>query len=100
ATWPQDWPALPPPLSASTSPMAFALDYTGRIDFADLAALELQRDATRFDARFRLPAVLAWLDAGATGSLLPPLQGSLSTPRLEIAGATLEGVEVGLDDPG
>ena len=37
---------------------------------------------------------------GATGSLLPPLQGSLSTPRLEIAGATLEGVEVGLDDPG
>lgn len=100
AVWPDTWPVLPVPLAASTSPMPFALDYKGAIDFADLAALELRRDDTRFDARFRLPAVLAWLDADATGSPLPPLQGSLSTPRLEIAGATLEGVEVELDDPG
>ena len=100
AGWPDAWPALPVPLSVSASPMPFALDYKGAIDFADLAALELARDDTRFDARFRLPAVLAWLDAGATGSPLPPLQGNLSTPRLEIAGATLEGIEVELDDPG
>ena len=100
AAWLDTWPALPEPLSASTSPMPFALDYKGGIEFADLAALELRRDDTRFDARFRLPAVLAWLDAGATGSPLPPLQGRLSTPRLEIAGATLEGVELELDDPG
>jgi hypothetical protein len=100
AGWPDTWPALPAPLSASTSPMPFGLDYKGAIDFADLAALQLQRDQTRFDARFRLPAVLAWVDADATGSPLPPLQGNLSTPRLEIAGATLEGVEIELDDPG
>lgn len=100
AGWPEAWPTLPAPLSGSASPMPFALDYKGAIDFVDLAALELQRDATRFDARFRLPAVLAWLDAGATGSPLPPLQGRLATPRLEIAGATLEGLEVELDDPG
>jgi hypothetical protein len=100
AAWPDAWPVLPAPLSASTSPMPFALDYKGAIDFADLASLELQRDDTRFDARFRLPAVLAWLDADATGSPLPPLQGRLSTPRMEIAGATLEGIEVELDDPG
>lgn len=100
AGWPDAWPVLPPPLSASTSPMPFALDYKGAIDFSDLAALELRRDDTRFDARFHLPVVLAWLDAGETGSPLPPLQGSLSTPRMEIAGATLQGVEVELDDPG
>ena len=100
AAWPEAWPALPAPLSASTSPMPFALDYRGTIDFADIAALELQRDTTRFDARFRLPVVLAWLDAGAAGSPLPPLQGRLATPRMEVAGATLEGVEVELDDPG
>ena len=100
AGWPDTWPVLPPPLSASRSPMPFALDYKGAVDFADLASLELRRDDTRFDARFRLPAVLAWLDSDTTGSPLPPLQGSLSTPRLEMAGATLEGVEVELDDPG
>ena len=99
ATWPEAWPALPAPLSTSTSPMPFALDYKGAMDFAEVASLQLRRDASRFDARFRLPDVLAWLDEIATDSPLPPLQGSLSTPRIEIAGATLEGVEVEIDDP-
>jgi hypothetical protein len=88
---------LPAPLDRSTSPLPFALDYAGTPDFADVARLRLARDATRFDARFRLPAVLQWIDAGAA-SPLPPLDGTLSTPRLDIAGAQLEGVEATLDD--
>lgn len=100
AAWPQAWPALPPPLSASKSPMAFALDYAGRTDFSDISALHVRRDDSALDARFRLPVVLDWLDAEAGGSPLPPLQGILRTPRVEIAGALLEGVEVEFDDPG
>ena len=100
AAWPEAWPALPPPLSASSAPMPFALDYKGAIDFADLAALGLRRDATRFDARFRLPAVLAWLEDIAHDTPLPPLQGTLSTPQIDIGGALLEGVEIEVDDPG
>ncbi len=99
AAWPQTWPALPPPLSASTSPMPFALGYAGRVDFSDIAALRLRRDDTALDARFQLPAVLGWIDAGANGSPLPPLQGTLRTPQVEVAGAQLEGVEIELDDP-
>lgn len=99
AAWPDAWPALPAPLSESKSTMPFALDYKGALDFADVASLELQRDATRIDARFRLPEVLAWLDDAATGTPLPPLRGTLSTPRLEVAGAMLEGVQIELDDP-
>ena len=99
AQWPQAWPALPPPLSASKSPMPFALDYAGRVDFSDLAALQVRRDDTALDARFHLPVVLDWIDADAGGSPLPPLQGRLRTPRVEIAGARLEGVEIELDDP-
>ncbi len=99
ARWPQAWPALPPPLSASRSQLTFVLDYVGRLGFIDVASLRLRRDATLFDARFRLPQVQAWLDAGAIGSPLPPLDGRLRTPRLEIAGAQLEGVEVEFDDP-
>ena len=98
AAWPEAWPALPPPLSASTSPLPFALDYAGRIDFSDVISLGLRRDATTFDARFKLPEVVAWVDSNVAGSPLPPLQGHLQTPRLEIAGATLEGVEVDLTD--
>jgi hypothetical protein len=69
------------------------------MDLGDVAALELRRDATRFDARVRVADATAWANAGAGGSLLPPLDGHLSTPRLDIAGATLEEVEVDIDDP-
>lgn len=99
AAWPDAWPALPPPLSASSSPVPFALDYVGRTDFSDIAALQVRRDATRFDARFRLPDVLGWLDRGKAASPLPPLQGTLRTPRVDIAGAELEGVELEFEDP-
>ncbi|MDI1251975.1 hypothetical protein [Thermomonas sp.] len=100
AAWPDVWPALPPPLSVSTSPMPFSLDYVGHVDFSEAASLTLRRDATTFDARFKLPAILDWIDSGMSGSPLPPLTGHLQTPRIEIAGATLESVEVEFkDDP-
>ncbi len=94
ATWPDAWPALPPPLQGSTSPMPFSLGYVGKLDFSDVASLALRRDSTTFDARFKLPVVMDWIEAGVAGSPLPPLQGRLQTARLEIAGATLEGVDV------
>jgi len=99
AEWPDAWPALPAPLAESKSPLRFALDYAGRIDLGDVATLELQRDRTHFDGRFRITDVTAWANAKATGSPLPPLSGNLQTPRLEIAGASLEGVEIEMDDP-
>ncbi len=97
ATWPDTWPALPPPIGQSRSPLPFALRYAGAADLSDVTQLNLRRDATRFDARFRLPAVLQWLGTDAT-SPLPPLDGRLSTPRLEVSGAVIEGVEVEFDD--
>ena len=96
AGWPKDWPALPPPLSVSKSAMPFSLDYKGVTTFSDPVALNLRRDATTMEAYFRLPEVLTWLDAGSTGSPLPPLRGKLSTPRVELDGTTLEGVEIEL----
>lgn len=98
ARWPQAWPALPPPLGQSASPLPLRLDYDGKTDFSDPIALRLQRDQTVFDGRLRLPAVLQWLDASAQGSPLPPLSGRLSTPKIEISGATLEGVEIEIED--
>ena len=97
ADWPAAWPALPAPIGQSRSPLPFALRYDGVPAFEDVASLRLQRDATRFDGRFRLPEVLAWLDQ-ADGSPLPPLAGTLATPELEITGARLEGVEIEFDD--
>lgn len=97
--WPSSWPALPAPVSNSTSPLPFALRYTGQADLSDIAALSLRRDATAFDGRFRLYDVLGWIDQTG-GAPLPPLDGSLRSPKLEISGATLEGVRIVLDDEG
>ncbi|WP_119718686.1 AsmA family protein [Cognatilysobacter tabacisoli] len=96
--WPEAWPALPAPIGQSRSPLPFALAYDGALDFAAPIDLRLQRDATVFDARFRLPVVQAWLDAAPGGTPLPPLRGRLTTPALEIAGARLEGIEIDFED--
>lgn len=98
ATWPEAWPALPPPIGQSASPLPFALRYAGALDASDTARLQLTRDATRFDARFRLPQVLDWLSNFDNGTPLPPLRGRLETPRVEVAGAVLEGVTVEFED--
>jgi len=95
--WPQAWPALPPPLGQSNAALDFQLDYAGKADLSDPVALRTQRDQTRFDGRLRLPQMLAWVDA-KDGSPLPPLSGNLSTPKIEISGAALEGVEVQIED--
>jgi hypothetical protein len=100
ADWPDAWPALPPPLGESDAPLPFALDYLGRSDFSDPTSLRLQRDDTRFDARFRPREVTKWMASTASGSPLPPLSGHLSTPRLEISGAQLDGVEIEIEDAG
>ncbi|MGQ4661385.1 hypothetical protein [Lysobacter sp. F6437] len=98
--WPSAWPTLPPPVGQSDSPLPFVLDYRGAADLSGATALQLRRDATRFDARFHLPRILDWLDQFATGTPLPPLDGTLVTPRLEISGATLEGFEIEFGDGG
>jgi hypothetical protein len=96
--WPDDWPQLPPPLSTSRSPLPFRLDYRGEPDLSTPTALQLSRDDVRFDGRFRLTDISTWMAAG-TGDPLPPLDGHLVAPRLDVAGASLQGVEVTLDDP-
>jgi hypothetical protein len=95
AAWPQAWPALPPPVGESRTPLPLMLRYAGALDLSDDLHLLLRRDTTRFEAKFGLYDVLAWTER-SDGSPLPPLDGRLTTPRLEISGATLEGVEVEL----
>ncbi len=95
--WPDAWPGLPAPIGHSRSPLPFKLRYVGPPELSETVELGLARDAMRFDSRFRLNAVLGWITQSA-GSPIPPLDGTLSAPQLEISGATLEGVRITLDD--
>ncbi|GAB3388042.1 AsmA family protein [Lysobacter fragariae] len=98
AQWPTSWPALPPPIGQSSSPLPFALGYDGASDLSNVTTLKLRRDDTRFDGRFRLPEVLDWISHSAGGAPLPPLSGTLVTPHLEISGARVEGVQIEFGD--
>lgn len=98
--WPAAWPTLPAPVGTSDLPLPFTLAYAGSTGLEDIASLQLRRDDTRFDARLRLPQVLAWFDAFQTGTPLPPLQGHLQSPRIDISGARLQGVDIRFDEPG
>lgn len=97
--WPDAWPVLPVPLSASQSPLAFGLRYHGKADLSEVAALRLLRDDTRFAGRLRVFDVSKWMSPKPPSSPLPPLDGILTTPSLKISGAQLEGVEITFDEP-
>jgi hypothetical protein len=99
AHWPEAWPPLPLPLSASNAPIPFALGYSGATDLSDPARLRLRRDGSAFDGRLRLADFTAWIDEDGRLSPLPPIDGHASIPRMELGGATLHGVEVSVDDP-
>ncbi len=94
AEWPPGWPRLPAPLADSTTALPFTLAYEGQADLSGPAGLRLEHGTARLDARFHLTAVLDWLEHQPDGTPLPPLQGRLSVPRLELPGATLHGVEL------
>lgn len=95
--WPEGWPVLPAPMSASTSPLAYTLVYQGADDFSAPLALTVLRDQTSFEGRFVVADVTTWVNAAAAAPL-PPLVGTLSTPSVEIAGATLEGVRIQIEE--
>jgi hypothetical protein len=94
--WPAGWPALPEPMASSDAAFGYSLGYDGPTDASGPLALQLRRDETLLDTTLVVPELMAWLDAGAANPL-PPLSGELQTPRLEIGGATLEGVRITLD---
>jgi hypothetical protein len=95
--WPKQWPQLPSPLDRPDSPLPFRMTYSGKPDFSAQATLQLSRDDAHFDGRFHPTDVIGWASAGI-GNPLPPLDGHLIAPRIDIAGAILQGVDVTLDD--
>lgn len=98
ADWPAQWPALPAPLGESDSPFPFTVDYADATDFSGQVDVQLSRDETNFNGQFQLPELTGWMAQLANGTPLPPLTGTLTTPRIEVAGATLTGVRVEIDD--
>lgn len=98
-TWPAAWPDLPPPIGGSAGPLPFELDYRGPADLSGAAGLRLARDDARFEGRLHLPRIVSWAGAGGDDSPLPPLDGRVTAPRVEVAGASLHGVEITIEDP-
>lgn len=95
--WPKDWPALPQPLAANSDNLPLRLSYLGKSDLSDPLSLNLTRDPTLLQASLRVPQIQQWL-ATPEGSPLPPLNATLSTPKLEMEGVELEGVQIEIRD--
>jgi hypothetical protein len=99
ATWPDGWPALPPPVGAAEGPHPMVAVYRGRPDFSDPLRLGVALGPARAQVSVKVREMLAWIDA-PTASPLPPLTGTATLPQLDFEGATLRGVRVEMrDDP-
>ena len=44
-TWPDAWPALPPPIGQSTASLPFVLNYAGAVDFSVFSRISSHRRA-------------------------------------------------------
>jgi hypothetical protein len=97
SNWPAAWPALPQPLADSAAPITATLDFRARAGQPARLDFDLQRAPTRLQGRFDPAALAAWWRAPDT-TPLPPISGRMSTPRLDLGGAQLEGVEIELHD--
>lgn len=96
--WPAQWPALPPPLDESSAPLPFELGYRGAADLSGPVLLRLAHGGARFDGQLRVADITTWARDFTTTSPLPPLDGRLTAPRVDIAGASLHGVEITIED--
>ena len=97
-TWPSAWPGLPTPLDDPREPIAFALHYRGNTSLSDAMALQLRKGPATFDGTLRPLVMGDWIGQASTGNPLPPLNGRIAMPALEIAGTKLQGVDMSIDD--
>lgn len=97
AQWPKDWPALPAPLNEAKGPLPIQLAYQGKPDLSDALTLNATLGETRFNSSLHLPQVQTWL-AASNAAPLPPLNGTLVTPQLNVSGVELKGVSVEIED--
>jgi hypothetical protein len=93
--WPKDWPSLPAPVSEKATDFVLRLSYQGASDLTGPIQLHLEKDATLIDANLKLQDIQAWT-AATDGTPLPPLAATVKTPRIDLDGIRLEGVEVEL----
>jgi hypothetical protein len=96
-TWPEGWPALPPPIDAADAPLAFALQYRGATDLSAPMSLQLRKQRATFDGRLHPLEVGGWIRQASNGNPIPPLTGHASMPELDVAGARLQGVDISIE---
>jgi hypothetical protein len=97
--WPRDWPSLPAPLSQDTRQLPLRLDYLGARNLGDALSLQVDKSETHLETTLRIAELQAWA-AQAAGSPLPPLTGRMRTPKIDLDGIELEGVQVEIRDEG
>lgn len=93
AEWPKDWPVLPAPMNQQTKNIPYQLEYSGKPDFSDAISLVITIDKTKLDSSLKISDIQQWL-VQKDGSPLPPLQGRLETPDIQVDGVSLEGISI------
>ena len=97
AQWPEDWPPLPAPLNEAKGPLPVQLAYQGKPDLSDVLTVDAAVGESKFHSDLRLPQMQAWL-AADNAAPLPPLNGTLVAPQLNVSGIELKGVSVEIED--
>lgn len=94
--WPDAWLALPAALATGAAALAFDASYRGTALFEAPIEFALKRADADLQGSAHVVDLRGWLRDGRPG--LPPVEATLSLPRVEADGVQLRGVRLKIGD--
>ncbi len=95
--WPDAWPGLPAALPTNPAPIVFDASYQGTLFLDAPIAFVVRRADASLQGRFRIADVRAWI-RNKSDTMLPPIEATLSAPRIDVGGMQLRGVKLDMRD--
>jgi uncharacterized protein involved in outer membrane biogenesis len=91
--WPDAWPALPQALTSISAPVTFVATYRGPRNLSASILYDAKRADSELQGQFRIADIKNWVE-NKFDVLIPPVEAQLVTPRIDVGGFQLQGVQM------
>jgi hypothetical protein len=95
--WPDAWSTLPEPLTSNLTPVIFDAAYRGPRNLSAPIVYNAKHADTELHGQFRIADIRTWVEK-KFDALIPPVEAQLVTPRIDVGGIQLQGVQMEIHD--
>jgi hypothetical protein len=91
--WPNAWPVLPEPPTLNSAPVIFDATYRGPRNLSAPIVYNAKHADSELHGQFRIADIRNWVEK-KFDVLIPPVEAQLVTPRIDVGGLQLQGVQM------